>query len=93
MDYSKVEAVYRSVFNEADANVDSNPVTHPSHYTQGSIQCIEAMESAFGKESVATWCKLNAFKYIWRAEHKNGMEDIHKAAWYIAKYEELNSNE
>lgn len=71
---------------------EHNPVTNPPHYTQGNIQCIDAMESAFGKEAVATWCKLNAFKYIWRAEHKNGMEDIDKAIWYLNKYKELKAN-
>lgn len=73
-----------------DATSD-NPVTHPTHYTQGKVQCIDAMESAFGKEAVATWCKLNAFKYIWREQHKNGMEDIDKALWYLNKYKELSA--
>lgn len=68
-----------------------HPVTHPSHYTQGDIQCIDAMIAAFGKEAVATWCKINAFKYVWREEHKNGMEDIDKALWYLTKYKELKS--
>lgn len=70
---------------------EDNPVTHPSHYTQGDIQCIDAMISAFGKEAVATWCKLNAFKYTWREQHKNGLEDIDKAIWYLNKYKELKS--
>ena len=73
-----------------DQNGD-NPVTHPSHYTQGDIQCIDAMVAAFGKDAVATWCKINAFKYVWREEHKNGMEDIDKALWYLNKYKELKS--
>ena len=25
----------------------------------------------------------NAFKYIWRFEHKNGKEDLEKAVWYL----------
>ena len=70
----------------------NNPVTYPAHYTQGKVQCIEAMESAFGNEAVATWAKLNAFKYIWRADHKNGLQDIDKAIWYLNKYKELKFN-
>ena len=70
---------------------EDNPVTHPSHYTQGNIQCIDAMISAFGKDAVATWAKLNAFKYLWREEHKNGLEDIDKAIWYLNKVKELKS--
>ena len=61
-------------------------VNHPSHYNNGSIECIDAMLSAFGKEETLYFCKLNAFKYIWRAENKNGMEDIKKAIWYLNKY-------
>jgi len=67
-------------------------VNHPPHYTQGNIQCLDAMESAFGKEAVATWCKLNAFKYIWREEHKNGIEDIDKAIFYLNKFKELKAS-
>lgn len=76
---------------ESDDNED-NPVTHPSHYTQGGIECIDAMVSAFGNEAVATWCKCNAFKYIWREAHKNGMEDIDKAIWYLNKFKELSAS-
>jgi hypothetical protein len=25
----------------------------------------------------------NAMKYIWRTDHKNGLEDLKKARWYI----------
>ncbi len=72
----------------------SNAVNHPSHYNQGGIECIDAMVSAFGKQKVADWCVLNAFKYLWRYEHKNGQEDVNKAYWYIDKYNELvNSKE
>lgn len=72
---------------------ENDPVEHPSHYTQGGIQCIDAMVAAFGKEAVATWSKLNAFKYIWRADLKNGIQDIDKAIWYLNKYKELTAIE
>ena len=64
-------------------------VNHPSHYTQGGIECIDAMEAAFGAHELATYCKIAAFKYIWRCDHKNGLEDIKKAVWYLNKYIEL----
>lgn len=64
-------------------------VEHPSHYNQGSIECIDAMISAFGTENTALWCKINAFKYLWRSDYKNGMEDLKKASWYINKTIEL----
>jgi len=72
----------------------NDPVNHPSHYTQGSVECIDAMEAAFGKEELAIYCKIAAFKYIWRCEHKDGVkQDIEKARWYIEKVLELIEKE
>lgn len=68
-------------------------VNNPKHYAEGGIECIEAMEAAFGKEQVKDFCKLNAFKYLWRADKKNHLEDLKKANWYINKYIELEEAE
>lgn len=68
----------------------SDNVNHPKHYASGGIECIDAMEAAFGKAEVASFCKLNAFKYIWRCFHKeDGVEDVEKALWYLNRYKEL----
>jgi hypothetical protein len=64
-------------------------VNHPAHYTQGGIECIDAMKAAFGADELAVYCKIAAFKYIWRCEHKNGLEDVKKAVWYLNKYIDL----
>jgi hypothetical protein len=71
---------------------EPNSVNHPSHYNQGDIECIDAMVSAFGKYTVAGFCIVNAFKYVWRAAEKNGTEDINKAIWYLEKFKELSGN-
>ena len=66
----------------------SDNVNHPSHYEAStSIECIEAMEITFGKANVAVFCVLNAYKYIWRHKHKNGLEDLEKAQWYLDRVE------
>ena len=68
-------------------------VEHPAHYNSGSIECIDAMIAAFGKQEVISFCKLNAFKYLWRAAYKGKYkEDIEKAGWYIDKAKELISS-
>ena len=72
---------------------ENDAVFHPSHYTQGGIECIDAMESAFGADELAVYCKIAAFKYIWRCEHKNGLEDVKKAVWYLNKYLKLKDGE
>ena len=65
-------------------------VNSPAHYNQGSIECIDAMVSAFGAYSAAEFCKINAFKYLWRLGHKDDeAQEIGKIKWYLDKYLEL----
>lgn len=79
--------------SEIEHESENDTVNHPFHYTQGGIECIDAMESAFGARELAVYCKIAAFKYIWRCEHKNGSEDIKKAIWYLNKYLELKEGD
>lgn len=65
-------------------------VNHPSHYAKGDIECIDAMEAAYGTEAVMHFCQCNAFKYQWRFDKKNGEEDIKKAQWYQNRYMKLD---
>ena len=67
-------------------------VNHPSHYTQGGMECIDEMLLIFGKEAVKNFCICNAWKYRKRAMFKNGQEDIDKSDWYINKYKELSAD-
>lgn len=53
-------------------------VEHPTHYVShpSGIECItitQHMPFVLG----------NAMKYIWRADLKNGIEDLEKARWYL----------
>lgn len=63
--------------------VKPDPVNSPAHYTSGGIECIEAMQAAFGAEAVKDFCLCNTFKYLWRHRNKNGVEDLKKARWYL----------
>lgn len=62
-----------------------DPVNSPSHYTQGGIECIDAIEAALTPEEFRGFCKGNALKYMWREKHKNGGEDLRKAEWYLSR--------
>ncbi len=57
---------------------DNDPVNHPKHYTQhpSGVECIQVTEHY-------NFCRGNAMKYLWRADLKNGIEDLKKARWYI----------
>ena len=59
-------------------------VNHPKHYTQGGIECIDALKAAtVGKTGIEAVCVANVIKYCWRYEEKNGLEDVKKAQFYI----------
>lgn len=64
-------------------------VNHPSHYTSGDIECIDAIKASMSIEAFAGFLKGNIIKYMWRYEHKNGIEDLKKAQWYQNKLIEL----
>lgn len=65
----------------------TDPVNHPKHYTEhpSGIECIQVTEHM-------SFCLGNAIKYIWRADLKNGLEDLKKAAWYIKREIERREN-
>ena len=52
-------------------------VNHPSHYNQG-IEVINFIES-----HKMDFNEGNVIKYVTRYKHKNGLEDLKKARWYL----------
>ena len=65
-------------------------VNSPDHY-QGKVECIDCIESATaGLNGIEAFCTGNAIKYLYRWKHKNGIEDLKKAKWYIDKIISIN---
>jgi hypothetical protein len=70
---------------------ESSPVTihdvvnHPRHYTEGEVECIDAIRAALGTEGFKDYCVGQVFKYSWRWKYKNGLEDLRKAQWYLTE--------
>lgn len=59
-------------------------VNHPSHYTKGEIECLDALKAATtGLDGIEAVCTANAIKYLWRWKWKNGAEDIKKSIFYL----------
>ena len=69
-------------------------VNSPSHYTQGDIECIDAIaEVVKYLDGMEAMCTGNAIKYLWRWKHKNGITDLRKAQWYIQRMiDEFDAN-
>lgn len=69
-----------------DSHKNAGMVNHPTHYTSGKIECIDAIESAVCElKGIEAVCTANAIKYLWRWKQKNGAEDLKKATWYIER--------
>ena len=60
----------------------TDPVNHPEHYTSGNIGCLDAIKSALG-DNYKYYVQGNVLKYIWRFNHKNGLQDLQKAQFYL----------
>lgn len=75
---SKEYAEYldKHAFDKLVGRVDM--VNHPPHYTShpSGVECIQITEHM-------SFTLGNALKYIWRADMKNGVEDLEKAVFYL----------
>lgn len=65
---------------------DKDNVNHPAHYTSGKIEIIEVMEDQLAPEEYRGYIKGQIIKYVTRERHKNGLEDLKKAHWYLTRY-------
>ncbi len=63
--------------------MEHDSVHSPAHYTQGCIECIDAIWASLGNSAFADYCKGNVMKYIWRYKEKGGSEDLEKAKVYL----------
>jgi hypothetical protein len=75
--------------------VQPDLVNHPPHYTDGGIECIEAIEAQLTPEEFRGYLKGNCAKYLWRERHKGGVESLKKNNWYLDRliqFDEANQN-
>lgn len=58
---------------------------NPKHYRQGDIECIDAIKAALTPDEYRGYLKGNVMKYIWRENHKGGVDSLRKAMWYLER--------
>jgi hypothetical protein len=92
--YDSTSTTVEAVTDYTVRQTEPDPVNNPSHYTNGEIECIDAIKSAItGLVGMEAFCTGQILKYSWRWKHKNGKEDLEKARYYINKLiEELHAN-
>lgn len=63
---------------QVNYDMEHDAVNHPKHYTAhpSGVECIQITRHMGFNLG-------NAIKYIWRADLKNGTEDLEKAVWYL----------
>ena len=95
-----IEKNYEIIFGKTeDTDEEKKPedmVNHPSHYTHGGVECIDAITSALSsyEDSVDSWLVGQVIKYLWRAPLKGKYEeDIKKAQFYLNRLvEKIDKN-
>lgn len=72
--------------NEETKKALDDKVSRPSHYTYGDIEVIDYCDQVCKQYSpeLAPYV-FNAIKYLSRANHKGGREDIGKAKYYVQR--------
>lgn len=58
-------------------------VYEPNHYSYGKYECINVIKDIMSKEEFKGYLRGNVIKYVWRYRHKNGLEDLKKAQYYL----------
>lgn len=56
---------------------------NPSHYKYAKIEPISIIEEDFPLDQQIGFFKGLIFKYLFRCEHKNGLEDYLKSKYYL----------
>ena len=98
-----IEKNYEIIFGKASETKEEkvekkaeDMVNHPSHYTHGGVECIDAITSALSsyEDSVDSWLVGQVIKYLWRAPLKGKYEeDIKKAQFYLNRLvEKIDKN-
>ncbi len=58
---------------------------NPNYYRKGRMELMDIMKELMTPEEVSGFLKGNIFKYVYRYEEKNGIEDLQKAEWYMGQ--------
>lgn len=73
-------------------NENNDKVNNPAHYTAGGIETLDYIKAKVS--DYPSYAVGNILKYVSRYEHKNGIEDLKKARFYLNDLiKELESEE
>lgn len=69
------------------SNTTTDMVNQPPHYiSETGLEVIDIIEAFTADlKGVEAVCTGNILKYICRWKHKNGLQDLEKAEWYLKR--------
>ena len=63
-----------------------NEITKPKHYTQGKVECLDAIDVMLEENSRIDFYHTQIVKYIWRLRDKGcPSKDAKKAEFYLCR--------
>ena len=63
-----------------------NEITKPKHYTQGSVECLDAIGPMLEESSRIDFYRTQIVKYMWRLRDKGSpLKDVKKAQFYLGR--------
>jgi hypothetical protein len=74
-----------NIFKEALERETTKDNINPNHYKVGGLETIDIYEAKMSTQQFMGFLMGNILKYVIRHEHKNGLEDLKKAQWYLNK--------
>lgn len=71
---------------EAVREALADSVERPAHYTQGDIECIDAIKAQLSPAEYRGFLRGQVAKYNWRVGRKDSAyQDARKAHWYLTR--------
>ena len=59
-------------------------IVKPKHYTQGKVECLDAIDSMLEESSRIDFYRTQIVKYMWRLRDKGSpLKDAKKAQFYL----------
>lgn len=79
--YSDAAKVFFTNNGVSMKNDNNDKVNNPAHYTAGGIETLDYIKAKV--KDYPSYAAGNILKYVSRYEHKNGIEDLKKAQFYL----------
>ncbi|HHR2028845.1 TPA: DUF3310 domain-containing protein [Listeria monocytogenes] len=79
--FDKDGVVHSAYYTLNHSGTPNDNINNPSHYTSGGIETLDYIKAKVS--DYPSYAVGNIVKYVSRYEHKNGIEDLKKAQFYL----------